>query len=58
MYIDDPADSDFGVAFRGTFIIDGKGILRHYSISDLPVGRDVDEIYRYNARVIRLVQAF
>ncbi|CAD8061148.1 unnamed protein product [Paramecium sonneborni] len=49
--IDDSEDPDFGVAFRGTFIIDGKGILRHYSINDLPVGRNVDEI-------LRLVQAF
>jgi peroxiredoxin 1 len=43
--------SDKGVAFRGTFIIDDKGILRHSSINDLPVGRSVDEI-------LRLVQAF
>ena len=41
---------DNGVAFRGTFIIDTEGILRHISINDLPVGRNVDE-------VIRLVQA-
>ena len=49
--IEDPNDGDCGVAFRGTFIIDGKGILRHISINDLPVGRNVDEIYR-------LVQGF
>ena len=42
---------DNGVAFRGTFIIDREGILRHISINDLPVGRNVDEI-------LRLVQAF
>jgi alkyl hydroperoxide reductase subunit AhpC len=36
---------------RGTFIIDAKGILRHSSINDLPVGRNVDEI-------LRLVEAF
>ena len=42
---------DAGVAYRATFIIDGKGILRHQSISDLPVGRNVDE-------VLRLVKAF
>ena len=42
---------DAGVAMRATFIIDGKGILRHASYSDLPVGRNVDE-------VLRLVQAF
>ena len=42
---------DNGVAFRATYIIDDKGILRHVSISDLPVGRNVDE-------TIRLVKAF
>jgi alkyl hydroperoxide reductase subunit AhpC len=42
---------DAGVAFRATFIIDGAGILRHKSISDLPVGRNVDE-------TLRLVKAF
>jgi alkyl hydroperoxide reductase subunit AhpC len=42
---------DNGVAFRATYIIDRSGILRHASISDLPVGRNVDE-------VLRLVQAF
>lgn len=45
--IDDSEDPDFGVALRGTFIIDGKGIIRHYSINDLPVGRNVDEVLRY-----------
>ena len=36
---------------RATFIIDSKGVLRHASYNDLPVGRNVDE-------VLRLVQAF
>ncbi|CAD8204092.1 unnamed protein product [Paramecium octaurelia] len=49
--IDDPQDGDFGVAFRGTFIVDKNGVLRHYSVNDLPVGRNVDE-------TLRLVQAF
>ena len=49
--IQDPEDGDNGVAFRATYIIDGEGILRHSSINDLPVGRNVDEF-------IRLVQAF
>ncbi|XP_075715213.1 peroxiredoxin-2 [Rhinoderma darwinii] len=40
-----------GVAYRGLFIIDNKGILRQITINDLPVGRSVDE-------VLRLVQAF
>lgn len=42
---------DEGLAYRGLFIIDGKGILRQITINDLPVGRDVDE-------TLRLVQAF
>ena len=40
-----------GVPNRATFIIDDKGILRHASYNDLPVGRNVEEF-------IRLVQAF
>ncbi len=42
---------DRGVALRATFIIDDKGIIRHKSLSDLPVGRNIEE-------VLRLVQAF
>ncbi|KAF6306956.1 peroxiredoxin 2 [Rhinolophus ferrumequinum] len=42
---------DEGIAYRGLFIIDGKGILRQITINDLPVGRSVDE-------ALRLVQAF
>lgn len=35
-----------GIALRATYIIDPKGILRHLSINDLPVGRNPDEILR------------
>ena len=42
---------DAGIAFRATYIIDPSGTVRHISISDLPVGRNVEE-------VLRLVQAF
>jgi peroxiredoxin (alkyl hydroperoxide reductase subunit C) len=35
-----------GVALRGTFLIDEHFIIRHISINDLPVGRNVDEILR------------
>jgi len=42
---------DDGIAYRGLFIIDPKGVLRQVTINDLPVGRSVDE-------TIRLVQAF
>ena len=34
------------VAFRGTFIIDKKGIVRHQLVNDLPLGRNVDETIR------------
>jgi len=37
---------DEGVALRATYIIDTKGILRHMSINDLPVGRNIDEVLR------------
>ncbi|KAK6737412.1 hypothetical protein RB195_019862 [Necator americanus] len=42
---------DEGIAYRGLFIIDPKGILRQITVNDLPVGRSVDE-------TLRLVQAF
>ena len=42
---------DAGVALRGTFIIDPKGIIRQATVNDLPVGRNIDE-------AIRLVKAF
>lgn len=35
-----------GIALRGTFIIDPEGILRHITVNDLPVGRDVKETIR------------
>lgn len=34
------------VAFRGTFLIDGSGIVRHQVVNDLPLGRNVDEALR------------
>ncbi|XP_037953193.1 peroxiredoxin-2 [Teleopsis dalmanni] len=40
-----------GISLRGTFLIDPNGVLRQYSINDLPVGRSVDE-------VLRLIKAF
>jgi alkyl hydroperoxide reductase subunit AhpC len=35
-----------GVALRGTFLIDKEGILRHITINDLPLGRNIDEALR------------
>lgn len=34
------------VALRGTFIIDKSGIIRHATLNDLPIGRNVDETLR------------
>lgn len=34
------------VAFRGTFLIDLDGIVRHQVVNDLPLGRNVDEAIR------------
>ena len=34
------------VAYRGTFLIDKQGIIRHESINDLSLGRNVDEMLR------------
>ncbi|MEK6531411.1 MAG: peroxiredoxin [Deltaproteobacteria bacterium] len=35
-----------GIALRGAFIIDKEGKLRHITVNDLPLGRNVDEILR------------
>lgn len=37
---------DQGIAYRGTFIIDPEGVLRYMVISDLSVGRSVEETLR------------
>jgi len=34
------------VAYRGLFIIDKKGIVRHQLVNDMPLGRNVDEVIR------------
>lgn len=34
------------VAYRGTFFIDQQGVVRHESISDLSLGRSIDELLR------------
>lgn len=34
------------VAYRGTFLIDKKGVIRHCVVNDLPLGRSVDETLR------------
>ncbi|NKD88087.1 peroxiredoxin [Haematospirillum sp. 15-248] len=37
---------DAGVALRGSFLIDKAGMVRHATINDLPLGRNVDEALR------------
>lgn len=39
-------DEKQGIAYRGLFIIDPKGIVRHQQINDLPIGRSVSETLR------------
>ncbi|MBK6953306.1 MAG: peroxiredoxin [Crocinitomicaceae bacterium] len=34
------------IAYRGLFLIDKKGIVRHQLVNDLPLGRNVDEAIR------------
>ncbi len=34
------------VAFRGTFLIDRDGLVRHQVVNDLPLGRNMDELIR------------
>ncbi len=34
------------VAYRGTFLIDKQGVVRHCVINDLPLGRNIDEAIR------------
>ena len=42
----DVLKEDEGVAYRGLFLIDKDGIIRHQLINDLPLGRNVDEALR------------
>lgn len=42
---------DVGAALRATFIVDPEGVIRHVSVNDLSVGRNVEE-------TLRLVDAF
>ena len=37
---------DDGIAYRGLFLIDKDGVVRHQLINDLPLGRSVDEALR------------
>ncbi|MEC8428566.1 peroxiredoxin [Thalassolituus sp.] len=39
-------EAEGGVAFRGSFLIDEDGLVRHQVVNDLPLGRNVDEMLR------------
>lgn len=46
---DDDGHASFAgspVAYRGLFLIDKKGVVRHQVVNDLPLGRSVDEAIR------------
>jgi len=35
-----------GIAFRGSFLVDQSGVVRHQVVNDLPLGRNIDEMLR------------
>ncbi len=35
-----------GVAFRGSFLVDKEGMVRHQVVNDLPLGRNIDDMIR------------
>lgn len=37
---------DLGASYRGLFLIDKEGVVRHQIVNDLPLGRNVDEALR------------
>lgn len=39
-------ESDGGVAFRGSFLIDKAGVVQHQVVNNLPLGRNIDEMLR------------
>lgn len=39
-------ESGDGVAYRGSFLIDRAGVVRHQVVNDLPLGRNIDEMLR------------
>ena len=42
----DVLKEDMGASYRGLFLIDQEGIVRHQIVNDLPLGRNVDEALR------------
>lgn len=48
--------NDAGIALRGTFLIDDTQIVRHISVNDLSVGRNVDEYLRLLQVILYLLR--
>ena len=46
VYIDNKKDEDYGLALRGSFIINPDGVLQAYEIHANNVGRSADELLR------------
>lgn len=42
----DVLKEDMGASYRGLFLIDKEGVVRHQIVNDLPLGRNVDEALR------------
>lgn len=42
----DVLKEDEGIAYRGLFLIDREGVVRHQIVNDLPLGRSVEEALR------------
>jgi peroxiredoxin 2/4 len=42
----DVLKEDEGIAYRGLFLIDKAGFVRHQIVNDLPLGRSVEEVLR------------
>lgn len=36
-----------GIAYRGLFVLDREGIIRHQLVNDLPIGRNIEETLRF-----------
>jgi len=39
-------NEESGIAYRGQFLIDKEGVIRHLLVNDLPIGRSVEEVLR------------
>lgn len=42
----DVLSGEEGIAYRGLFLIDKEGVVRHQVVNDLPLGRSIDEAIR------------